>query len=199
MDIKKCKYKIVVDTREQKCDHILNKFEEGFENKPSQHEKCKGIKSTYTDPIAYYKQDKGLKTGDFTIAIQLPNKEVINFQDKIVIERKASLSEICGNLVDNKSIENGINRFERELLRAKEQGIKVIVLVEVEEGYSKALEGIFRYDLASKMRPRSFIAKLFALKHRYNFELVFMNKKNSAQYIHDELYYFAREYLKDIE
>ena len=36
IDIKKCKYKIVIDTREKKIqNHILNKFDEGFENKPS--------------------------------------------------------------------------------------------------------------------------------------------------------------------
>lgn len=200
MDIKKCKYKIVVDTRENKWGHIQSKFDEGFEIKPSQHDKCKGKKSAWTDPIQYYQQEKGLKTGDFTICVKLPTGQQINFQDKIVIERKASLSEIVSNLVDSKSKdEEGLNRFERELQRAKEQGIKAILLIEVSEGYGKALNGSFRHDVASKMRPASFTSKLFALKARYGFELVFIDKKHSAEYIHDELYYFAREYLKNIE
>ena len=49
MDIKKCKYKIVVDSREKSINHILNKFEEGFENKPSHHDMYRGKKSTYNN------------------------------------------------------------------------------------------------------------------------------------------------------
>ena len=48
---------------------------------------------------------KGLKVGDYTIAVQLPNGEVINFQDKIVIERKADLNELCCNFFDKKDEE----------------------------------------------------------------------------------------------
>ena len=103
MDIKKCKYKIVVDSREKVNNHILNRFEEGFEYKVSHHDMYVGKKSTYSDPVNYYIQEKGLKTGDYTIAIQLPNKDVLNFQDKIVIERKADLNELCSNLFDSKS------------------------------------------------------------------------------------------------
>ena len=81
MDIRKCRYKIVVDSREKVNKHILNKFEEGFENKPSHHDMCRGKESTYSDPIQYYIKDKGLKIGDYTIAVQSPSGEVINIQD----------------------------------------------------------------------------------------------------------------------
>ena len=78
----------------------------------------RGKKSTYSDPIQYYIQEKGLKVGDYTLAVQLPNKEVINFKDKVVIERKADLNELCCNLFDSKSKdEEGLTRFERELKR----------------------------------------------------------------------------------
>ena len=87
MNIKDCKYKIIIDTREKKIqNHILNKFDEGFEYKVSHHDMYRGKKSTYSDPIPYYIQEKGLKVGDYTLAVQLPNKEVINFKDKVVIE-----------------------------------------------------------------------------------------------------------------
>lgn len=196
INIKDCLYKIVVDTREQKCNHILNKFDEGFENKPSHHDMYRGKKSTYTEPIAYYKQEKGLKTGDFTICVQLPNGSQINFQDKIVIERKKDLNELCCNLFDKKDSE-GLTRFERELKRSKEQGIKVILLVEQSDIYSKILSSKhFRYDKASKVSPKSFLAMLESLLSRYNVELAYCDKQNSARVIHDKLYYFAREYLK---
>ena len=110
IDIKKCKYKIIVDTREKQVNHILNKFDEGFEEKPSHHDMFRGKKSTFTDPISYHKQDKGLKVGDFTLVVQLPNQNQINFQDKIIIERKNSLNELCQNLFDKKDFE-GLTRF----------------------------------------------------------------------------------------
>lgn len=198
IDIKKCKYKIVVDTREKQVNHILNKFDEGLEEKPSHHDMYRGKKSAFTDPIGYYKQEKGLKTGDFTLAIQLPNQCVINFQDKIIIERKKDLNELCCNLFDKKDSE-GLTRFERELKRAKEQGIKVILLVEVEDMHSKILSSkYFRFDKASKVSPKSFNAILRSLQAKYNISIEYCNKRDSARLIHDLLYYHAREYLKNV-
>ena len=198
IDIKKCKYKIIVDTREKQVNHILSKFDEGLEEKPSHHDMFRGKKSTFTDPIGYFKQEKGLKTGDFTLAIQLPNQCVINFQDKIIIERKKDLNELCCNLFDKKDSE-GLTRFERELKRAKEQGIKVILLVEVEDMHSKILSSKhFRYDKASKVSPKSFNSILRSLQARYDISIEYCNKKDSARLIHDLLYYHAREYLKNV-
>ena len=196
--IENCKYKVIVDTREKQVNHILNKFDEGFENKPSHHDMYKGKKSTFTEPIAYYKQEKGLKTGDFTICVQLPNNCQINFQDKIVIERKKDLNELCCNLFDKKDSE-GLTRFERELVRAKEQGIKVILLVEIDNMHSKIMNSKhFRYDKASKVSPKSFNSILRSLQARYDISIEYCEKNQSARLIHDILYYHAREYLKSV-
>ena len=198
IDIKDCRYKVVVDTREKQVNHILNKFDEGLEEKPSHHDMFRGKKSTFTNPIGYFKQEKGLKTGDFTLAVQLPNQCVINFQDKIVIERKKDLNELCCNLFDKKDSE-GLTRFERELSRSKEQGIKVILLVEVEDMHSKILSSkYFRFDKASKVSPKAFNSILRTLQARYNISIEYCNKKDSARLIHDILYYHAREYLKNV-
>ena len=198
IDIKKCAYKVIIDTREKQVNHILNKFDEGLEEKPSHHDMYRGKKSTFTKPIGYYKQEKGLKTGDFTLAVQLPNQCVINFQDKIIIERKKDLNELCCNLFDKKDSE-GLTRFERELKRAKEQGIKVILLVEVEDMHSKILSSkYFRFDKASKVSPKAFNSILRTLQARYNISIEYCNKRDSARLIHDILYYHAREYLKNV-
>ena len=198
IDIKKCAYKVIVDTREKQVNHILNKFDEGLEEKPSHHDMFRGKKSTFTNPIGYFKQEKGLKTGDFTLAVQLPNQCVINFQDKVVIERKKDLNELCCNLFDKKDSE-GLTRFERELKRAKEQEIKVILLAETEDMHSKILSSKhFRYDKASKVSPKAFNSILRALQARYNISIEYCNKKDSARLIHDILYYHAREYLKNV-
>ena len=198
IDIKKCAYKIVVDSREKVNKHILNKFEEGFENKPSHHDIYRGKKSTYSDPVDYYIQEKGLKVGDYTIAVKTPTGEVINFQDKIVIERKADLNELCCNLFDNKD-EEGLTRFERELKRGYEQGIKIHLLVETDNMVDKILSSKhFRYDKASKVNPKSFQMMLLSLCNRYNVTVWYTNKNNSARLIHDLLYVYVREYLKGI-
>lgn len=198
IDIKKCAYKIVVDSREKVNKHILNKFEEGFENKPSHHDMYRGKKSTYSDPVDYYIQEKGLKVGDYTIAVKLPNGEVINFKDKIVIERKADLNELCCNFFDKKD-EEGKTRLERELDRAKEQGIKVILLVETDNMHNKILSSkYFRFDKASKVSPKAFNSILRSLQAKYDISIEYCDKKDSARLIHDILYYHAREYLKGI-
>lgn len=198
IDIKKCKYKIVVDSREKVNNHILNSFEKGFEYKVSHHDMYRGKKSKIGDPVEYYIQEKGLKVGDYTIAVQLPNKEVVNFKDKVVVERKADLNELCCNLFDKKD-EEGFTRFERELIRAKEQGIKVYLVIETTDMHSKILSSKhFRYDKASKVSPASFNAILMALCSRYNINVWYTDKANSGRLIHDLLYYEAREYLKNI-
>lgn len=198
MDIKKCKYKIIIDTRERRINHILNSFEKGFEYKVSHHDMYRGKKSKIGDPVEYYIQEKGLKVGDYTVAVQLPNKEVINFKDKVVVERKADLNELCCNLFDKKD-EEGFTRFERELIRAKEQGIKVYLVIETTDMHSKILSSKhFRYDKASKVSPASFNAILMALCSRYNINVWYTDKANSGRLIHDLLYYEAREYLKNI-
>ena len=200
IDIKKCAYKIIVDSREKKIqNHILNKFEEGFENKPSHHDMYRGKKSTYSEPINYYIQEKGLKVGDYTIAVKLPNGEVINFKDKIVIERKADLNELCCNFFDKKD-EEGKTRLERELDRAKEQGIKVILLVETDNMHNKILSSKhFRFDKASKVSPKAFNSILRSLQAKYDISIEYCDKKDSARLIHDILYYHAREYLKCLQ
>ena len=198
MDIKKLKYKVVIDSREKSINHIINKFEEGFEYKVSHHDMYRGKKSTYGNPVQYYIKDKGLKVGDYTIAVQLPNGEVINFQDKVVIERKADLNELCCNFFDKKD-EEGKTRLERELYRAKEQGIKVILLVEVDNMHSKILSSkYFRFDKASKVSPASFNAILRSLQAKYDISIEYCKKEDSARLIHDILYYHAREYLKSL-
>ena len=198
IDIKKCAYKVIVDSREKSINHILNKFEEGFELKPSHHDMYRGKKSTYSEPVKYYIQEKGLKIGDYTIAVQLPSGEVINFQDKIVIERKKDLNELCCNFFDKKD-EEGKTRLERELDRAKEQGIKVILLVETDNMHNKILSSKhFRFDKASKVSPKAFNSILRSLQAKYDISIEYCDKKDSARLIHDVLYYHAREYLKEM-
>ena len=105
---------------------------------------------------------------------------------------------MCCNFFDKKD-EEGKTRLERELDRAKEQGIKVILLVEVDNMHSKILSSkYFRFDKASKVSPASFNAILRSLQAKYNISIEYCKKEDSARLIHDILYYHAREYLKSL-
>ena len=116
----------------------------------------------------------------------------------MVVERKQDLNELCSNLFDSKSKkEEGLTRFERELKRAYEQGIKLHLVIEITDMHSKILSSKhFRYDKASKVAPASFYAMLHSLASRYNVSIWYCDKKDSARLIHDILFYGAREHLK---
>ena len=115
-------------------------------------------------------------------------------------KRKKDLNELASNLYDSKSKdENGLTRIEREFSRAKEQGIKVILLIEIDNMHSKIMSSKhFRYDKASRVSPKAFNSILRSLQARYNISIEYCEKNQSARLIHDILYYHAREYLKNV-
>ena len=67
---------------------------------------------------------------------------------RLVIDRKKDLQEICGN-VSSKQHE----RFKAELLRAKEQGIKLVILCE-HGADIKTLEDVFFWKNPRKYQIR---------------------------------------------
>ncbi|MGL6174788.1 MAG: ERCC4 domain-containing protein, partial [Cellulosilyticaceae bacterium] len=83
---------VVIDTREQKCGHIIEYFNE--------------------KKISYVCEK--LDFGDYTLKIQLPHlSRPYYLQYECVIERKANLNELSGNFTQ------GRDRIENEFLRAK--------------------------------------------------------------------------------
>lgn len=168
MKIEKCKIKVLVDSREKSNKNITDVWDK------------KGIE--------YYTPPKGLRTGDYSIAIQLPNGEVLDFRDKIVIERKNSLEELSTNITKNR------DRFIRELERAKQNNTKFILLIENKNWYEDILLG--NYDTFTD--KNSYLASLMVFKSRYNIEIIGIDKRFVGSYIYKELYYFAYEYLKNM-
>ena len=81
---------IVVDTREQKCDHILKFFDD--------------------KKISYCREK--LEYGDYTVKIDAPSvARDFYFGDILTIERKANLNELSGNLAHER--ERMIKEFSR--------------------------------------------------------------------------------------
>lgn len=159
-------YKIVIDTREKSIDHVAKVFEK--------------------NNVKY--ERRGLPIGDYII--EGPSGYVPN----VVIERKASIDELIGNLLDTATKdEKGNNRFARELIRAKQANKKFILLIEDEKFYINLLTGNYR----SKVNPKAAKGMIMSLGAKYpNLTIVPIDKKLAGSYIHSVLYYSLREDLK---
>lgn len=116
---------------------------------------------------------------------------------RLVIDRKKDMQEICGNVCQQHE------RFRAELLRAKEQGIKLVILCEHGAGI-RSLEDVRfwqnprRYQVRWKtvngrrvkdvMSARAIDGKqlhlsLCTIRDRYNVDFVFCRKEETGQKI----------------
>lgn len=93
---------VLVDSREKKNSHILDYFKK--------------------QKIAY--QVEKLEYGDYSFMIPAAAGEDIYFHRDCVVERKASLEELSGNLTGERE------RFEKEFLKAGNDGCKVYLMIE---------------------------------------------------------------------
>ena len=120
-----------------------------------------------------------LDTGDYSACVG-----ALTLEKDIVIERKHNLDEICGNFTAERE------RFEREFLRAKAYGTKVILIIE-----NATWTDIFLGNYRSKVKPQSLLGSLFAWMVRYNITVLFSKPEETGKLIHGILYYAARELL----
>lgn len=120
---------------------------------------------------------------------------------RLVIDRKKDLQEIVGNVCQQHE------RFKAELLRAKEQGIKLVILCE-HGADIKSLEDVFfwqnprkyqiRWKTVNGKRVKDVISakavdgnqlykSLCTIRDRYNVDFVFCRKEETGQKIIDIL------------
>lgn len=159
-------YFVICDSREKdNKEHILDIFEK--------HE------------IKYKIQS--LSIGDYRIQSD-------TYSPPVVIERKGSLDELIGNLLDNVKDSGGNNRFIRELNRARDSKTRFILLIEDKDYYCKILKGEYK----SKVNPNAIKGMIMSLEAKYpNLSIVGVDKRASASYIHTTLYYHLRQRLKE--
>jgi len=156
---------VIVDTREQRNGHIIE----------------------YLDKHKIPRISKKLDFGDYSCL--LPADQEFGFMrdvycsDTVVIERKASLEELSGNLTHDRV------RFESELLRAS----KVKTYLMIENGsYSDIVEHRYKTELS----PAAYIGALKAFEARYNLSVNFIPVGHTGSFIYSTLYYHLREQLK---
>lgn len=161
-------YTITVDTREKDNKHIVDKLK--------------------TNNITV--DNKAMLIGDYGIHSN-------TYALPVVIERKGSIDELIGNLLDKDKDANSCNRFIRELNRAKESNTKVILLIEDKDYYYKLLTGEYR----SKVTPKAIRGMIMSLEAKYNgiLSIVGIDKNVSASYIHTTLYYHLRQHIKEMK
>lgn len=155
---------VLVDTREQENTHITDYLSK--------------------KKIPY--EVRKLNYGDYSIKIPRNEEIGVNrdffFDDSVIIERKASLSELAGNLTKDRT------RFESELIRAK--GANIALMVE-NATYSDLVMGRYR----SEYNAKSFVATLATYSARYGLDVNFVEKELAGNWIYHRLYYAVREEL----
>lgn len=157
---------LLVDTREQPT----KKLKERIEQTGLPHERRK------------------LDSGDYSCACTLPDGSELDFSDKVAIERKMNLDELCLCFGKERS------RFEKEFERAKEKGCKMYLLVE-NGSWEKAYNGKYR----SLFTPQALIASIDAFRARYGMQLDFCKAETTGKLIRDILYRELKEYLQGCE
>lgn len=156
---------VLVDSREKRNAHILDYF----------------IKQGIT-----YRISK-LEYGDYSFMIPVGAAGGdIYFHKDICIERKASLEELSGNFTRER------DRFEKEFLKAGNDGAKVYLMVEAPGGYSDIIGHKYRTDFT----PAAFMASLKTWEHRFDTNVQFISPEYAGYYIVSTFQYYAREILK---
>lgn len=130
-----------------------------------------------------YRREK-LNVGDYSAEFTLPDGSLFSLKDKVVVERKNGLDELCMCYTTERG------RFEREFNRAKENGIKVYLLVE-----NATFESVYNGKYRSRMKPSSLMASILAWLARYNCIPIFCKAETSGKIIKDIMHYEMREHL----
>lgn len=165
--LKKILNSIVVywDTREKKNQHILD----DLENMKIKTEK------------------KKLGSGDYSFFLpaneDLGVPEDIDFSNKCIIERKASLEELSNNLTFER------DRFKRELERAPDSKV---LLIE-----NSTYEQLFMGEYNTKMSSNAFLSTLHTFWVRYSCPFIFIPSELTALFIVGHFKSYLKEYINE--
>lgn len=128
---------------------------------------------------------------------------MIEGQPNIVVDRKQNLDEICANLTykGKKANENGgkgipsnVARFRREVRRAYEDKIKLVVLIE-HGGNIKSLADVAAWSGSrSGISGRKLVDEMDRLSAAYGVEWQFCGKSETAEKILKILNYKGENY-----
>lgn len=108
-----------------------------------------------------------------------------SYQNEVVVERKNSITEICGNLGKNKA------RFQNEFIRAGRDKCKVILMVE-----DGSWERIEKGEYRSKFSPGELKNRIKTWCNKFQLELKFVEKDNACELILQSFREFYKSQVK---
>ncbi len=130
------------------------------------------------------RRDK-LEFGDYSAEFLLPNGEMFSLEDKVAIERKMHIDELCGCYCQSRQ------RFIKEFVRAADRGAKTYLLIE-----DATWEKIYAGKYKSQMRETALVASILAWSARYNCIPIFCKPETSGKLIKDILYREGKERME---
>lgn len=134
----------------------------------SREKKCDHIKAYFEKHSIEY-EIKKLDVGDYQI----------EGKPQISVDRKRNLQELSKNLMNAKDH----SRFWKEVRRAKEQKIKLFVLVE-HGGQIKSIEDVEKWtDKYSGVSGRNLANEIYRVHIAYGVEFLFCDKRSTARRI----------------
>lgn len=158
---------LIVDTREQPTERYYKRL----------------------DSVGMLYRRQKLDFGDYSCGYCAADGSEVILDREIVIERKMSIDEICGNFT------KGRDRFAREFERAQKSGAKVHLIIE-NGNYEKVIGGKYR----SRLNANSLLASVVAFADRYNISVHFCKPETTPVLINKIFYHHVRNKLmKDIE
>lgn len=153
---------LIVDTREQPTESYYKRL----------------------DAVGFPYRRQKLDFGDYSCGFcDLSGSEVL-LDKEIVIERKMSLDEICGNFTKAR------DRFAREFERAQKSGAKVHLIVE-NGNYEKILKGTYR----SRLNSNSLFSSFTAFADRYDISVHFCKPDTTPVLMSKIFYHHIRNKL----
>lgn len=140
---------ILVDKQEKRNEHVV----EYFDKKKIPYKKMKLDQGDYS---FYIKSTADTK--------KIGISKDLWFDDKVVIERKASLEELSGNLTDSVDGRSERKRLENEFIRLR--NVKTYLMIE---------NGVFRdlilHRYETNYDPEAFLGSINAFQNRYDFSI----------------------------
>lgn len=126
-----------------------------------------------------------LNFGDYSAKFPLPNGELFSLADKVVIERKMHIDELCNCFCQSRQ------RFTNEFTRAAESGAKIYLLIE-----DASWESVYGGKYRSRMRETALVASILAWVARYDCVPIFCKTETSGALIKDILYREGKERME---
>lgn len=126
-----------------------------------------------------------LDFGDYSCAATGLNGEEISLANRVVIERKMSTDELCMCFCRERE------RFKREMLRAKESGAAVYLLIE-----NSSLDSMYAHKYRSAMHENALVGSLFDWMLKFGITPLFVSEERTGKVIANILLREMRWYLE---